>query len=55
MAKVIKAISAGDNSINVNGYAVNVKISSITGNFAIFGASGIKFASDADVAAMLEE
>lgn len=88
MAKVIKAITAGDKSIDVNGYTVKVNISATTGNLlelksdglfvgsddrkvdkvtatqgniAIFGASGavvdsnIKFASDADVAAMLEQ
>lgn len=89
MAKVIKAISAGDTSITVNGYAISVKISAatgnllelktdglfvghdntkvdkvtnaVTGNIVVFGAngaivdSGVKFASDADVNAMLEE
>jgi len=89
MAKVIKAVSAGDNSINVNGYVVKVNISATTGNllelkadglfvgsddtkvdkvtnavagnFAVFGASGViadsgvKFASDSDVAAMIAE
>lgn len=89
MAKVIKAITAGDKTIDVNGYTIKVNISAETGNLlelksdglfvgsddtkvdkattavqgniAIFGASGaivdsnVKFASDADVAAMLNE
>jgi len=89
MAKVIKAITAGDKSIDVNGYTVKVNVSAtvgnllelksdglfvgsddskvdkvttaVQGNIAIFGASGaivdsgIKFASDADVNAMLEQ
>lgn len=89
MAKVIKAISAGDNSITVNGYAVSVKVSAaagnllelksdglfvgsddtkvdkvtaaVSGNIATFGTngaivdSGVKFASDSDVAAMIAE
>ena len=46
MAKVIKAISAGDNSINVNGYVINVKISAVTGNLLELKSDGLYVGSD---------
>ena len=89
MAKVIKAIAAGDKTINVDGYTIKVNISAeagnllklksdglfvgsddtkvdkvtnaVSGNFAIFGASGAiadsnaKFTSDADFNAILNQ
>ena len=46
MAKVIKAISAGDNSINVNGYAINVKVSAVNGNLLELKSDGLYVGSD---------
>lgn len=46
MAKVIKAISAGDNSINVNGYSISVKISAVTGNLLELKSDGLFVGSD---------
>ena len=46
MAKVIKAISAGDNSINVNGYTINVKISAVIGNLLELKSDGLYVGSD---------
>lgn len=46
MAKVIKAISAGDNSINVNGYVIKVNISAVTGNLLELKSDGLYVGSD---------
>ena len=46
MANVIKAISAGDTSITVNGYAVNVRISAVTGNLLELKSDGLFVGSD---------
>ena len=41
MAKVAKIINAGDNSINVSGNTVSVKISAITGNLLELKSDGL--------------
>lgn len=46
MANVIKAISAGDNSINVNGYVIKVNISAVTGNLLELKSDGLYVGSD---------
>lgn len=46
MANVIKAITAGDNSITVNGYAINVRISAVTGNLLELKSDGLFVGSD---------
>ena len=46
MANVIKAITAGDTSITVNGYAVNVRISAVTGNLLELKSDGLFVGSD---------
>ena len=46
MANVIKAISAGDNSINVNGYVIKVNISAVTGNLLELKSDGLFVGSD---------
>ncbi|MBQ6296624.1 MAG: hypothetical protein IJK81_02895 [Selenomonadaceae bacterium] len=46
MAKVIKAIRAGDNSINVNGYAISIKISAVTDNLLELKSDGLYVGSD---------
>lgn len=46
MANVIKAITAGDASITVNGYALNVRISAVTGNLLELKSDGLFVGSD---------
>jgi len=46
MAKVIKAISAGDKSINVNGFVIKVNISAETGNLLELKSDGLFVGSD---------
>ena len=46
MAKVIKAISAGDKSIDVNGYVIKVNISAETGNLLELKSGGLFVGSD---------
>jgi len=46
MAKVIKAISAGDKSIDVNGYVIKVNISAETGNLLELKSDGLYVGSD---------
>ena len=46
LAKVIETITAGDNSITVNGYAVSVKVSAATGNLLEVKADGVYVGSD---------
>lgn len=46
MAKVVETITAGDNSITVNGYAVSVKVSAATGNLVEVKADGVFVGSD---------
>lgn len=46
MANVIKAISEGDSSIRVNGYAINVRISAETGNLLKLKSDGLYVGSD---------
>ena len=46
MANVIKAITAGDTYITVNGYAVNVRISAVTGNLLELKSDGLFVGSD---------
>lgn len=46
MAKVIEVITAGDNSITINGYAVSVKVSAVTGNLLEVKADGVFVGSD---------
>lgn len=46
MANVIKAISAGDASITINGYAVSVRLSEVTGNLLELKSDGLFVGSD---------
>ena len=46
MAKVIEVITAGDNSITVDGYAISVKVSPDTGNLFQVKANGVYVGSD---------
>lgn len=46
MAKVARAINAGDNSINVNGNTLSVKISAVTGNLLELKSDGLFVGSD---------
>ena len=41
MTTLVDVYTAADNSININGYAVNVKISATTGNHLTLGADGL--------------
>ena len=41
METLVDIYTAGDNSINVNGYAINVKISATAGNHLTLGADGL--------------
>ena len=46
MAKVIETITAGDNSITVNGYAISVKVSDATGNLLEVKNDGVFVGAD---------
>lgn len=46
MAKVVKTYTAGDNSININGSQISVKVSAVTGNLLELGNDGLFVGSD---------